>query len=130
MKPKKPQLKQEYDIPLNPFGKLFKYLHDIITDRTVEFQYDNKTDTLTVINQQVSKPHIAQQKFDICYDEENQLFTIFIIVSFDTFNYPIPHQPVRVITELHHAIDRDHNIAQLAHMIHYYMDTNNIPTIN
>ena len=100
MKPKKIQLKKEYDIPLNPFGKLFKYLHDIITARTIEFQYDNKT------------------------------VTIFIIVSFDTFKYPIPHQPVRAITELRHAIDSDHDIAQLAHMIHYYMDTNNIPTIN
>lgn len=130
MKPKKPQLKQEYDIPLNPFGKLFKYLHDIITDRTVEFQYDNKTDTLTVINQQVSKPHIKQQKFDIWYDEEHQLFTIFVIVSFDVLKYPIPHQPVKVITELRHTINSDHDIAQLAHMIHYYMDTNNIPTIH
>lgn len=129
MKPKKIQLKKEYDIPLNPFGKLFKYLHDIITDRTIEFQYD-ETDTLTVINQQTSKPHIKQQKFDICYDEETQLFTIFIIVSFDVLKYPIPHQPVRVITEVRHAINSDHDIAQLAHMIHYYMDTNNIPTIH
>lgn len=129
MEPKKLHLKRRFAMQAKPLGKLFQYLNDIITDRTIEFQYD-ETDTLTVINKQVSKPHITQQKFDICYDEETQLFTIFIIVSFDTFKYPIPHQPVRVITELRHAIDSDHDIAQLAHMIHYYMDTNNIPTIH
>lgn len=129
MEPKKLHLKRRFAMQAKPLGKLFQYLNDIITDRTIEFQYD-ETDTLTVINKQVSKPHITQQKFDICYDEETQLFTIFIIVSFDTFKYPIPHQPVRVITELRHAIDSDHDIAQLAHMIRYYMDTNNIPTIH
>lgn len=129
MEPKKLHLKRRFAMQAKPLGKLFQYLNDIITDRTIEFQYD-ETDTLTVINKQVSKPHITQQKFDICYDKETQLFTIFIIVSFDTFKYPIPHQPVRVITELRHAIDSDHDIAQLAHMIHYYMDTNNIPTIH
>lgn len=128
MEPKKLHLKRRFAMQAKPLGKLFQYLNDIITDRTIEFQYD-ETDTLTVINKQVSKPHITQQKFDICYDEETQLFTIYIIVSFDTFKYPIPHQPVRVITELRHAIDSDRGIAQLAHMIHYYMDTNNIPTI-
>lgn len=125
---KKLHSKRRFAMRAPELGKLFQYLNDIITDRTIEFQYD-ETDTLTVINQQTSKPHIKQQKFDICYDEETQLFTICIIVSFDVLKYPIPHQPVRVITELRHAINSDYDIAQLAHMIHYYMDTNNIPTI-
>ena len=129
MEPKKLQLKKECEMQPTPLGKLFKHLNNIITDRTIQFQYD-KTGTLTVINEHVEKPHIKQQKFDIWYDEENQLFTIFVIVSFDVLKYPIPHQPVKVITELRHTIDSDHNIAQLAHMIHYYMNTNNIPTIH
>ena len=129
MEPKKLHLKKRFAMQSTELGKLFQYLNNIITDRTIEFQYD-KTGTLTVINQQVSKPHIKQQKFDIWYDEEHQLFTIFVIVSFDVLKYPIPHQPVKVITELRHTINSDHDIAQLAHMIHYYMDTNNIPTIH
>ena len=129
MEPKKLHLMRRFAMQSTELGKLFKYLGDIITDRTIQFQYD-KTGTLTVINEHVNKPHIKQQKFDIWYDEENQLFTIFVTVSFDVLKYPIPHQPVKVITELRHAIDGDHDIAQLAHMIHYYMDTNNIPTIH
>lgn len=129
MNPKELHLKRRFAIQSTELGKLFKYLNDIIIDRTIQFQYD-KTGTLTVINEHVEKPNIKQQKFDIWYDEENQLFTIFVTVSFDVLKYPIPHQPVKVITELRHAINSDHDIAQLAHMIHYYMDTNNIPTIH
>ena len=126
---KEPHLKIKFATPSIPFSMLFQYLKDIITDRTIQFHYNQK-DTLTVINEHVDKPHIKQQTFDIYYDEGNQIFTIMVIVSFDVLKYPIPHQPVRVITELHHAIESDHDIAQLAHMIHYYMDTNNIPTLH
>ena len=128
MKPKKLQLKRRFATQATPLGKLFQYLNDIITDRQIQFQY-SKEDALTVVTQQTSKPHIQQQKFEIYYDEEMQLFTIMIIVSFDVLKYPIPYKPLRVITELRHAMNSDHDIAQLAHMIHYYMDTNNIPTI-
>lgn len=128
MEPKKLHLKRRFAIQATPLGKLFQYLNDIITDRTVEYHYD-KEGTITVVNRQTVQPHIKTQKFNIYYHEETQLFTIMIILFFDVLKYPIPHKPISVTTELRHAMNSDHDIAQLAHLIHYYMDTNNIPTL-
>lgn len=128
MEPKKLQLKKEFRMDLKPLGKLYSYLNDIITNRPVQYHYD-KEGTIAVVNRQASKPHIKQQKFNIYYDNETQLFTIMIVVLFDVLKYPIPHKPISVTTELRHSVSSDRDIAQLAHLIHYYMDTNNIPTI-